>query len=284
MPRHTGGDYAPVSSSAVPSSPAITLIRVSRSQRHCLFCGHPRTSREHILARWIGRSLTGLVPPGLTIQFAHESAEPDGTPRRTKRAKGTAYFTRAFCRDECNGGWMSRLEDAVKPVLEPMLHGRLPTTLSVADQQLLAFWATKTAFAFQTQEGRETTWARPEDFRALYAEQGPLAESQVWLGAREVGHAAFYRGHSVRLGDSDRAAVDGFGVVLTVGFAVFWVLVPYLPGVGLRLTGEAAMATKPIWPGLGRPVVWPPAHTIVPLDLTGLPARFAASSRLLRTS
>jgi len=127
--------------------------------RRCLFCGRPGTSRKHILAAWIGRSLAGPPQPGITIQFKHESTAPDGTPRKPKTAKGTAYFTRAFCR-KCNGGWMSQLEDAVRPVLEPMLHGRVPVTLSVAEQRTLAFWATKTGFAFLTQEAAETScWA-----------------------------------------------------------------------------------------------------------------------------
>jgi hypothetical protein len=227
--------------------------------------------------------MAGPPAPGITIQFAHESTEPDGTPRRPKRAQTTAYFTRAFCRDNCNGGWMSRLEEAVKPILEPMLHGKPWTTLSVDDQRLLAFWATKTAFAFQTQEGASTMWARPEHFEALYAEQGPLPDSQVWLGARERGHAGWYRAHTLRLPGSDEHDVDGFGVVLTVGFAVFWVVVPFTPSVKLRLVSEAAMATKPIWPGLGRSVAWPPAQSIVPINLTELPQRFVRSSRLVST-
>lgn len=257
---------------------------MGQTQRQCIFCGHAGTNREHIIADWIGRSLAGLALPGITIQFAHESTAPDGSPRRPKTARTTAYFTRAFCRENCNGGWMSRLEDAVKPILGPMLHGRPRTMLSVDAQRLLALWATKTAFAFQTQEGAETTWARPEDFEALYADQAPLPGSQVWLGARETGHAAWYRSHSLRLPDGDEDQVDGFGVVLSVGFAVFWVVVPYDPTVQLRLVGEAAMATKPIWPGLGRAVTWPPPRTIVPLHLTALPQRFVSSSRLLSTA
>lgn len=258
---------------------------MSRPQHHCLFCGQAGTSREHVLAAWIGRSLAaisapGLSQPGVAIQFAHESTAPDGTPRKTKRSKTTAYFTRAFCRG-CNGGWMSRLEHAVRPLLEPMLHGRPPMTLSVDDQRTLAFWATKTAFAFLTQEGEETKWARPEDFTALYAAQGPLPHSQAWLGAREIGHAGWYRAHSVRLPGGIDDGIDGFGAVLTVGFAAFWILVPYRELGRLRLVSEAAMAMKPIWPGLGRQIAWPPARTIVPTNLTGLPEQLLASSRLL---
>jgi hypothetical protein len=240
-PRVGSADVWPIGTAASLSS----SISMTQQGRHCLFCHRTGTSREHILADWIGRSLTGPPLPGITIRFTHESTMPDGTPLRAKSAASTAYYTRAFCR-ECNGGWMSRLEDAVKPILEPMLHGRPWTTLSVEDQRLLAFWATKTAFAFQTQEGAETTWARPQQFEALYAEQGPLPGSQVWLGAREQFHAAWYRSHSLRLPGAPEDQVDGFGAALSLGFAVFWLIVPDNPNVQVRLVSEAAMMMKPI--------------------------------------
>lgn len=233
-----------------------------------------------MLARWIGRAW-GEPPPGITVQFAHESFSPSGQARPTKTARAPAYFTRAFCQT-CNNGWMSRLEDQIRPVLEPMLRG-LPrrTTLSLEDQRLLAFWATKTALAFQTMEDDETTWARPEDFATLF---GSRVRSRTprsgWVLAKSAMPLG-YRSHNTCLSDTPDGEIDGFGVVLSVGFAVFWVLVPYEPRAQLRLFGEAGMATKPIHPCLGRSVVWPPPRTIVPIDLTGLPERLIQSSRLL---
>jgi hypothetical protein len=83
------------------------------------------------------------VMPGATYVFHHRSSHPEvGIPERDKMAKRPAYISRAFCRD-CNGGWMSRLEERVQPVLEPLALGK-PVILSLEDQEVLSFWATKT--------------------------------------------------------------------------------------------------------------------------------------------
>lgn len=243
----------------------------------CRFCGQPGASKEHILGRWIGRTYTADPPPGLSFHLRHETVTPDGTLKTTKTAKGTAFVTRAFC-ESCNTGWMARLEDRVKPVLGAMLLRRVPLTLSVDDQAVLALWATKTALASQTQEPHDSMWARAEDFRGLYDKQAPLPGSQVWIGAREQWHPAMYRGHSTALHGSED--LDGFGAVVSVRFAVMWVLVPSRPRPPLRLFGPSAMAMKPIWPGLGRTVVWPPVTAIDGTDLTDLPRSLLVNSRL----
>ena len=62
-------------------------------------------------------------------------------------------------------------------------------------QQLLAFWATKTILAFQSIENPITTWARPADYTAVFAERTPLPYSQIWLGHTNLRQATHYRAH-----------------------------------------------------------------------------------------
>ncbi len=251
---------------------------MSKPARTCLFCGRRGTSKEHILSQWIGKSFTQSVASGIDVELAHETFAPDGTLVRRKNSKRTAFVALSFC-EECNNTWMGRLDDQVKPILLPMMFARPRLALTVPDQRLLTLWLTKVALGFQTLEPDESTWARPEHFRALYETSAPLTGSQAWIGAREHWYPAMYRGHSTALRGQD-GAVDGFGVVLSVGFVVFWLLVPYTPSRQLHLYGDSAMAAKPIWPGLGRDIVWPPARTIAGVDLTGLPHRLLESSRL----
>ena len=199
-------------------------------------------------------------------------------PRR-KICKLPAWFTRAFCR-ACNGGWMAQLEEATRPVLGPMIRSRPTTLLGEREQRLLTLWATKTALAFQTMELTSTQWALPEDFATLHARSEPPPGSQVWLGAREQFYPAWYRAHSLSRDRSAIDVVDGYSVVLTVGFAVFFLIVSRDPQVQVRLRGEGALAMAPIWPRRREHVRWPPARLLAPIDLTRLPHRLLRDAAL----
>lgn len=49
--------------------------------------------------------------------------------------------------DKCNSGWMSRLEQAVRPILIPLIEGqRSVLALSASERLLLARWTAKTAY------------------------------------------------------------------------------------------------------------------------------------------
>ena len=242
---------------ATPSDTRGSILPVSQPQRRCLFCGSQGSSGEHIIPRWIGRALMPQPMPGISVVYRHVSANPEaGISVREKRAKEPAFRTRAFCR-ECNGGWMSRLESDVQEVLEPLLFCR-SLVLTAAHQRLLTLWVTKTVLAFQSIEHPTTTFARPKHFTELFRSQAPLADSQIWLGANDHGEPAWYRAHGVRVPAGDPSRFDGFGSTLTVGHAVFYMLVGYDRPIGLRLRYEAAAAFKEIWPGRARPVSWPP--------------------------
>jgi hypothetical protein len=232
-----------------------------------------------VIARWIGRSLDAMLPPGLQVTYRHYSVNPEaGVGPQHKRAGGPAFYTRAFCRS-CNSGWMGRLEETARPLLEPLIHGRA-VVLEPSHQGHLAFWATKTVLAFQSIEEPSTHWASDEIYRDLYRSQGPLPYSQVWLGAHQHGHPAWQRSHSIELRERSADGAMPFGATLTVGHGVFHLVV--LPGVQERLRLRPAFvdALREIWPGAGRSFMWPPPRPVVGDDLTGLARMIAAGSVL----
>jgi hypothetical protein len=254
---------------------------MAQTQSTCKFCGGEGLSDEHIFAKWIGRLLAEGAPPGAHYVFHHRSAHPEaGIAEHDKTAKLPAYRTRSFCR-RCNNGWMSRLEQRVQPILEPLILGE-PRTLSRSDQETLAFWATKTLLGFQSIDHPTTTWARPEDYAALYEAQAPLPNSQVWLGANDHGDAGWQRAHQIRLHGNVSERVDGFGATLTVGHAVFYLLIGYAGRVGTRLRYEAAYALKEIWPTVRDELEWPPAVTLPRHPSTGVTELVVANSVTMR--
>jgi hypothetical protein len=84
--------------------------------------------------------------------------------QRVWDAQMFSHTVRCVCAD-CNNGWMSELEDEVKPVLTPLLKNHR-TTLTRDDQILLATWATKTGLVHQ---GRDRVTRMPaKHFRYVY--------------------------------------------------------------------------------------------------------------------
>jgi hypothetical protein len=242
---------------------------MAQTRSTCKFCGGEGLSDEHIFAKWTGRLLTKDVPPGARYVFRHRSAHPEaGIAEHDKTASMPAYRTRSFCA-RCNNGWMSRLEERVRPILEPLILGE-PRTLSSSDQETLAFCATKTLLGFQSIDHPTTQWARPEDYAALYAAQAPLPYSRVWLGATDDGGGGWQRAHEIRLRGNSSEHSDGFGATLSIGHAVFYLLIGYGGRVGTRLRYQAAFALKEIWPSAREELKWPPSITLPELPATGV--------------
>jgi len=111
----------------------------------CIFCGSGTTSRltrEHVLPRW------ALDEFGLRNE--HVQPTHFGTDRQILSARLHTYSQLVAGRvcEDCNSGWMSRLENANKNLITELGHGR-KDMLDLDDAAAigLARWAFKTALA-----------------------------------------------------------------------------------------------------------------------------------------
>jgi hypothetical protein len=111
-----------------------------RSPRFCIFCGrpgNPRLSREHVWPDWlkdyIPKIMTGYTSLSATIHERYSE------PRREKGSGDLrSRRLRVVCED-CNTGWMSRLQENTKPHLLPLIHGQ-SASLTADVQTLVAAW------------------------------------------------------------------------------------------------------------------------------------------------
>jgi hypothetical protein len=115
--------------------------------RHCVFCGYDgKLHAEHAWPAWI----RDVLPDGAVKGYSQQHRVAVGTREVTEitppmRHKAADRKVKVVCQD-CNGGWMSDLEVASKPVLVSMIRGEQTEPV---DQTLLSFWAAKTAMMLQ---------------------------------------------------------------------------------------------------------------------------------------
>ncbi|MHB8512436.1 MAG: hypothetical protein ACYDCC_09660 [Actinomycetota bacterium] len=113
---------------------------------------------------------------------------------RKRREYGTSraadHRVKKVCRS-CNGIWMSKLEEEVKPYLVPMIRGE-SLSLSENEQLVVATWAAKTAFVAEARNARVQTLSTPEERAFLKEQRCPPASVFVRL-ARYDGRSGVFR-------------------------------------------------------------------------------------------
>lgn len=175
---------------------------------------------------------------------------------------------KAVCRDTCNNGWMKRLEDRTKPILQRIILKDDPVDLSQDDQETLATWAFKTATMLTIKYSKlpSETLRRP-----LFDHQRPPPTAIVWM--------ARVNPETVRIGSGPLLSTthndppvhsQGFIARLVIGNVGFVVLGNPAPRRGTWFVAKVIRERFiPIWPVEG-PFRWPIGQTVTATDLDAL--------------
>ena len=92
--------------------------------QRCLFCGRPLGAnrvKEHVVPAWLLRHLD--VEHEIVIPAVARTEDSEIVGRR--RHSADAMLEGHTCED-CNHGWMGRLEDEAKPILIPLIEADRP--------------------------------------------------------------------------------------------------------------------------------------------------------------
>jgi hypothetical protein len=215
----------------------------------CLACGITSSppSREHVFAQWLLDALGGI-----SMNFYRRHG--DGRREIHRKTINLRSFTLKRICEDCNNGWMCRLEEALKPILLPLLKGaKHLEALDEDERRILAKWLGKTAIIDSYAIGAECPvdktllrWMA-RDERSTPGRFG-VAACPVPLNG--VGHFQFGKIHD--LFDGGKAA----GQIMAIA----------LPGVvfvcGFPMLAEAPVEYRcvrpncfPLWP---TPTSWRP--------------------------
>jgi len=248
----------------------------------CVLCGSPdRPTDEDVIPKWLLRAFDVQCP--VTVNTREESGEPQTVAtRRTPKV----ILQGGLC-GECNNERLSRLENAVKPILAPMARYAQPTALDLGSQRLLAAWAIKTIYLLELAIRQQYPGVRPvEGYQPGIAEMGwlldqlerrpaaqidPPPRSMAWLGCWNCEERSVinYAPSSAPLPTRDGGEVVGQFTTLALGFAAFQVFTVDYVEAGRRDAvvwnprppDSISPALPRIWPHLlgAGAVAWPPA-------------------------
>lgn len=118
----------------------------------CAFCGRDRElSKEHVWPDWLIDEFPPLEPEARSVRLLGkiEGKDVAAIREREEGPEKVPSVVKVVCRsrkrgdDGCNDGWMSELENEVKPVIVPLAHGEA-FSLTTEQRRLLAFWTAKT--------------------------------------------------------------------------------------------------------------------------------------------
>ncbi len=213
-------------------------------------------SREHIWPNWMNSVFpVPLAPYDVTVR---QQLEGEALTVATKRAVKINERVPTVCAT-CNNGWMSAIENEVKPLMTPLLLAHPGASLDPAQALLVACWAAKTVAVLEDVHGRRVT--TQEQRHLIRQHKMPPPQTHV--------HAAWYSGADgpVRVlrftgegpagGPYEGRAAAVTGMIL--GALVLIVLQSPSSSYGV---GHEVGCVRPdyvsLWPPVPTGVAWPP--------------------------
>lgn len=143
-----------------------------RRDRGCIWCGEVgSTTEEDVIARWIARLFIERFWP-LSPNFAIQRLDGrwyDADEATAQPAKRVGILLPVCA--SCNNGWMSRLEDAVRPTLSKLIFAD-PVTVTGRDLDVLAAWAFKTLVNAVFESHRRAADLVPAELRDHLRDRG----------------------------------------------------------------------------------------------------------------
>jgi hypothetical protein len=241
--------------------------------RRCLFCTTPLTerAREQVIPQWLIDYL------GVTEEDLFQAiAQNEQGVLLKKPTQVTQSFVEGRVCKQCSDGWMSDIENQVRPALMDLMTGqRTLHALGAEERLLLARWTAKTAFVLSNAAPMET--AVPEDHPRTLKEISESLPVGVGVFANQHEHTGKFsyvqKNHWLRFSEQEQPEhPDRYKIALQLQNLLL-LIAHWPPPTRLVL---AAATHVPIWP----------IETLSPSHYPGidLPRPYDSRSLLMRFS
>lgn len=225
---------------------------MSTRKRFCIFCEDRvgQLSLEHCPPQWIKHCFPEVT--GAESFMVTESKKE----HRGETATVTPQAAKIVC-IPCNTGWMRDLENATRPVLEPLIVGT-PTKLGWNKQVILSTWLIKAALTFAPMMDWEHATTFSAAYRAFYKQRKPSHDYEVMIAASsdKLSSELQIRAHIATENPPGVRQLHFFTFLIKIGRFVG--TVAYRDPMIARLVTWPQNPFISIWPGSGIRVGWPP--------------------------
>lgn len=144
-------------------------------------------SREHIWSMWT-QKLYPKDPSGrhenLTFSNSPSERKPRLADRKSFQGDVTTLKIKAVCKQRCNNGWMSRLEERAIPLLTKLMK-REPCVLGPDEQALLSAWIIMKTMVIEYGSTAVPLSKQHEREHVRDTQTPPNHGWQVWIAAHE---------------------------------------------------------------------------------------------------
>lgn len=168
------------------------------------------------MPRWVSKGVFANSPI-----YAFTGADGQ-IPLRAYTSRGITAAPRVVCR-RCNNGWLHGLEENARLAIGPIMRGR-KKTLDVAEQELAAVWALKTAIVLEYDRPVKPI-IPPWHAQYLYEHRTLPPNSRAWIagqrGSDQLGVHFYPFAHTVLIRGPESFDAPGYVLTLTIGRAVF---------------------------------------------------------------
>jgi hypothetical protein len=143
-------------------------------KKTCIFCSRRATTDEDVIPKWVLRILRKQAGERVPMRTYRQ-----GKPPEDRIVADSAQKVGSVCHS-CNNGWMSRLEEDVKPILTPMVLGN-SVMLNAQQQERLTTWMTKCAMIYESMVSGKVFFDGL-DRRHFMSSGTPFVSTSTWLG------------------------------------------------------------------------------------------------------
>ncbi|MDF2156159.1 hypothetical protein [Vibrio sp. CAU 1672] len=169
--------------------------------KKCIFCDQTGMSKEHFWPDWMGKEL-GKSPTDKYVEgvIASEPKSSDYDEKLSERFGNVSTKKFRVVCTKCNNGWMSALEEKVKPIIKNVLYS-CDIELNRDQIRLFTQWLVmKTMLAEHSNNNTEST---PKTDLLEFGKHQKIPDSfRIYLAKHDLDDNSAYSRTSVRLGTS----------------------------------------------------------------------------------